>query len=93
MTNDEGFAKRMTKVKKNFCNHLEMKTINKSLRGTAGLFKTADDAWQRRTKDLSAVHIELPVTDLVYLVEKRSARTREAPHPSALVADDEALGS
>jgi len=42
MTNDEGFAKRMTKVKKNFCNHLEMKTINKSLRGTAGLFKTAD---------------------------------------------------
>ncbi len=52
------------------------------------------DAWQRRTKELlSAVHIELPVTDLVYLVEERSARAGEAPHPSALVADDETLGS
>jgi hypothetical protein len=49
-------------------------------------------AWQRRTKELlSAVHVELPVADLVYLVEERSARAGEAPHPSALVADDEAL--
>jgi hypothetical protein len=48
-------------------------------------------AWQRRTKELSAVHIELPVADLVYLVEERSAGAGEAPHPSALVADDEAL--
>jgi hypothetical protein len=52
------------------------------------------DAWQRRTKEpLSAVHIELPVTDLVYLVKERSARASEAPHPPALVADDEALDS
>ena len=81
--------------KKNFCGHLELKIINKYLRGTAGLSsKQLIAAWQRRTKELlSAVHIELPVADLVYLVEKRSARAGEAPHPSALVADDETLGS
>ncbi len=40
--NEKGLWKWWTEVEENFCGHLEMKIINKSLRGTAGLFKTAD---------------------------------------------------
>ena len=40
---------------------------------------------------LTAVHIDLPVADLVYLVEESPPWAGEAPHPPALVADDEAL--
>ena len=40
---------------------------------------------------LTAVHIDLPVADLVYLVEESPPRAGEAPHTPVLVADDEAL--
>jgi hypothetical protein len=43
--------------------------------------------------DLLAVHVGLPVADLVDLVEEGLAGAGEASHPSALVADDEALKS